>query len=291
MTPEPDTGFAARCRVVCPRFRAIEMLPARKSELLAGDVDGTPVVAKRLVRPNRVWAWYFAREVAIYRAFAASPPPVRTPRLIAADTEVLVVERLPGAPLATRRSPQAVLDEPVLHELIAIHHRFATWSGALPRNRPPPAVRTQLRSRFLEDPTASVAWIRDGVERAGRRELLPAAAVPRIVERIDAYPMIVTSHGDLLLRNAISDGASIGIVDWECAGPHLAEWDLALLWTQLGPAQRPVVEAGRSPAFLGLVAFALAREVSYLHAFAASPRRATLARLTSELADVCARLE
>ena len=285
MTPEPDPGFAERCRALCPGFRAIETLPARKSEVLAGEIDGAPVVAKRLARPNDVWAWYFAREIAIYRAFAATPPPFRVPALHAASDDVLIVERVRGAPLATRRSPQAILDEPVLAAILALRDRIATY--ALPVTaRPSPAVRSQLRARFLEDPT-SVDWIRDGITRAARRKILPVETATNIVMSLDEAT--APSHGDLLLRNVI--GPDIVLVDWECAGPHLVDWDLALLWTQLAPAQRPIVEAAaRGRGFLGLVAFALAREVSFLHAFGKGPRHATLSRITGELDDVCKRI-
>lgn len=290
MTPVLDTGFAERCRALVPRFRATETLPARKSELLAGEIDGVAVVAKRLVRDNDVWAWYLAREIAIYRAFAADPPPVRVPKLVLASDDVLIVERMAGAPLATRRSPQAVLDERVLWELFSIRERFASYKGKLPTAPPPPAVRSQLRSRFLEDPTDPVEWIRDGIARAASRKILPSDAAASIVVMLTGHDEVVPSHGDLLLRNAIGYGAKVGLVDWECAGMHHTDWDLALLWTQLAPEQRPFVETGRSPAFLGVVAFALAREISFVHAFRPGPRHNNLARLNRELEQVCDRI-
>ncbi len=74
-----------------------------------------PVIAKALVRPNPVWAWYLAREVAMYRAFAESPPPLRVPRLIVADDDLLVIERVAGAPVGARRRPAAALPAPTVH--------------------------------------------------------------------------------------------------------------------------------------------------------------------------------
>src|SRR5687767_2199326 len=114
MTPAADSAFAARCRAVCPRFRAIGALRARKSALLVGDVDGQPVVAKQLARPNQVWAWYLAHEIAVYRAFAAVPPPFRVPTLVAASDDILVIERIAGEPAATRRRSAAMLDPAIL---------------------------------------------------------------------------------------------------------------------------------------------------------------------------------
>ena len=284
MTPEPAPAFEARCRLLCGAgFRATGTLPARKSEVITGVLDGMNVVAKRLARPNDVWAWYLAREIAIYRAFAAEPPPIRVPRLVAAADDVLVVEHL-GEPLAQRRSPQITLDDATLQRLLAMHEQLARWRGAFPTERPPPAVLAQLRARFLEDPTAPVEWVRDGLARAARRGIVPG----QVVERIVLDGTTVPSHGDLLLRNAVGDG----LADWECAGPYLADWDLALLAIQLAPAQRPRVEAAaRHPAtFRALVVFALVREIAILQAFRASPRRESVVRFQRELAEACDRV-
>jgi hypothetical protein len=128
---------------------------------------------------------------------------------------------------------------------------------------------------------------------AGTLDGAPAIAkrLARPDDALAAHPAVAMSHGDLLLRNAIRDGDRIGLVDWECAGPHLEDWDLALLWIQLAPpARAPIdatVRAGGAPrwrAFLGLVAFALAREVAFLRAFRAAPGSAAALRLSAELA-------
>jgi Phosphotransferase enzyme family len=283
VTPEPDTGFTIRCQRLCPGFRALATLPARKSEVIVGELyDGTAVIAKQLARPNDVWDWYLKREIAIYRAFAAKPPPFRVPRLYAANDDVLVIERIDGEPLARRRSPLAVVDD--LDGLLALRDRIATYEFPV-TTEAPPAVHAQLRARFLEDPT-DPAWIREGIARCAKRALIPPSIGARVIAYLDE--MTAASHGDLLLRNVVGGV----LVDWECAGPHLVDWDLALLWTQLAPAQRPIVEeAARTESFLGIVAFALCREVSFLHAYGKGPRHARLARITRELDDVCKRIE
>jgi thiamine kinase-like enzyme len=94
----------------------------------------------------------------------------------------------------------------------------------------------------------------------------------------------------------IADGDELVFVDWECAGHHLRDWDLALLWTQLAPNARPLVEdAVRAPqdrwrAFLALVVFALARELRFLLAFGATAPSPALRLCRDELADAIARL-
>ncbi len=279
MTPGFDAGFAARCAALCPGFVAEPArIRARKSQLLAGVVDGLPVIAKRVARPNAVWSWYLAREIAIYRAFAASPPPFRVPRFVAADAELLVVERLPGAPLATRRRPMLDLDEPALRGFLALRDQLAGYAiaidgpgfspgGSAAEERrglidlpPSRAVRTPLRERLLEDPT-DPSWIRDGLARAARRELIAPAVATRLADAID--PALAFCHGDLLLRNALPDG----LVDWECAGHYARDWDLALLWTQLAPPSRARLEALAGPALVPLAGFALVREIRFAQAY------------------------
>jgi len=73
-TPEAHTDFAQRCAELCAGFVATGSIRrARKSELLPGEVDGAPVIAKRLLRPHAVWEWYFAREVAMHATIDGYP--------------------------------------------------------------------------------------------------------------------------------------------------------------------------------------------------------------------------
>ncbi len=283
MTPGLDAGFAARCAALCPGFVAEPTrLRARKSQLLAGVVDGLPVIAKRVARPDAVWSWYLAREIAIYRAFAASPPGFRVPRFVAAEAGLLVIERVPGLPLATRRRPMTALDAATLQAFVALRDQLAAVPAPV-EGPPPTAVRNQLRERLLEDPT-DAAWIRDGLARAARRELIAPALAARIAERLPTGTAF--AHGDLLLRNALPGPI---LVDWECAGSHPRDWDLALLWTQLAPASRARLETLASPSILPLCAFALVRELRFEQAYGRGQER-TSAELRAALDAVAARL-
>ena len=276
-TPEPGSDFAARVAALCPGFVVDgSARPARKSLLIAGRIGERAVLAKQLKKPNVVWAWYLEHEIAIYRAFAERAPGVRTPRLIAANHEVLVVELLPGEPLAERRRPHAALPIRTISALITIHDQLARYAPKLVIAAPPARVRAQLRERLLEDPS-DPTWIRDGIRLCGRREGgIDGELAKQIDQALAAYPATAFSHGDLLLRNAIADPddeEDIGLVDWECAGVHPRDWDLALLWSQLaGPARTIVEDAVRDSgvrwrAFLGMVIFAFARELRFLEAF------------------------
>ena len=284
MTLGLDAGFAAACVALCPGFVAEPgTLRARKSALLCGRVDGEPVVAKRVARPNAVWSWYLAREIAIYRAFAAAPPEFRVPRLVAASGDLLVIERLPGAPLGARRRPAAALDEPTLRAFVTLRARLAAWS-APETPAPTAAVRGQLRERLLEDPT-DPDWIAGGLARAGRRGLISPTLAARLTELL--APARATCHGDLLLRNVLGDAGGLAVVDWECAGMYPCDWDLALLWTQLAAPSRVVlaslIDAG--PPFFALCAFALVRELRFEAAYGriSADLRAELAALTATL--------
>jgi len=293
--------FAALCAEVCPGFLPQRRVAARKSELLAGTVDGAPAIAKRLARPDEVWDWYLRREIAIYRAFAAAPPPLRVPRLLAADEArgVLILERVPGAPLATHRRPRVPPSAADAAALVELRRRIAAWPGPLPPEPPrSPRAARQIAARLLEDPSAPRAWFHAGVARCAALGLLPADAARAIDAALAAHPAVAPSHGDLLLRNVIRDGDQLALVDWECAGLHLEDWDLALLWIQLEPPARVPVEAtvraggsARWRAFCGLAAFALARELAFLRAFRrAAPDGAAATRLRGELAEIFAAL-
>ncbi|HET9993608.1 MAG TPA: aminoglycoside phosphotransferase family protein [Kofleriaceae bacterium] len=278
-TPEPVSDFAACVAELCPGFVADgSARVARKSELIAGRIGERAVIAKRLKKPNAVWAWYLEHEIAIYRAFAAHGPGVRAPRFVAATSDILVVEHFRGEALSDRRRPNAALPIRTIAALIAAHDQLARYVPKLPLPAPSPRVRAQLRERLLEDP-GDPSWIRDGARLCGRRGR-PDSIDDELAKRIDhalaAYPATAFSHGDLLLRNVIADPddeEDLGIVDWECAGIHPRDWDLALLWSQLaGPARTIVEDAVRDSgirwrAFLGMVIFAFARELRFLEAF------------------------
>ncbi len=295
--PDPELDFNARCAALCPGFVAIgPPRRFRKSEVLVGSIGDVHVLAKRLAKPDPVWAWYFARELALYRAFGANPPGVRVPHLIASADDVLVVERLVGDPLAVKRRPAAMLPIRQISALLGATDGLASWSHA-PSLPPSPRVRAQLRERLLEFPDEPT-WVRDGVRLAARRGLIAEPLARSVEEALARYPAVAFAHGDLLLRNAIADDDDeVALVDWECAGSHPRDWDRALLWTQLAPPARGLVEdavrdsGGRWRAFLGLVVFAFARELRFLDAFGPPEKTADeRAAIQAELATVAERL-
>ncbi|MFT3698895.1 MAG: phosphotransferase [Kofleriaceae bacterium] len=288
MQPAPD--FATRITALCPGFIAGDRIRARKSDLLAGTLDGTAVIAKRVAKPSPVWEFYLQHELAIYRAFAAHPSGIRTPRLVAATHDLLVIERITGAPLATQRRPAARLPIRTIGAILDAHAQLATYAHTPASQKAP---RARLRDRLLEDPT-DPGWVRDGIRLCGKRGTIDAE-LAREIDQVLATSPATFQHGDLLLRNIISDDEDdLVLVDWECAGMHPRDWDLALVWTQLaGPARTLVEDAVRESttrwrAFLGLVIFAFARELRFVDAFP-SPNAATRDGIAAELADTARR--
>lgn len=288
-----EAGFAKRCADVCAGFVATgPVRKARKSELLPGEVDGRPAIAKRMRKPNAVWDWYFAHEVAVYRAFANGSPSFAVPHVFAAADDVIVIERFPTA-LAKLRRPYAELPASTLEALLAMRDAIAVYafpSGTAVPDSPPSRVKSQLQQRLLEDFT-DPSWIRDGLTRCHGRGLIDDDVHDAAIAALLDAPL-APSHGDLLLRNAMqrADGTVV-LVDWECAGLHVAAWDLALLWTQLASAGRAIVETrvtGR--ALWALTTFALCRELVFLDAFRTPDDHAGRRRVETDLEAVTSRL-
>jgi hypothetical protein len=291
-TPALTPDFAARCREVCPGFEPVGAVRrARKSELLPGVVRGEPVIAKRLLRPSAVWEWYFAREVAVYRAFDAAPPTFRVPRRYAVADDVLVIER--GAPLASLRRPYAALAAAELARLDQMLSRIAGHPlpiGPLPT----PEVTRQLHQRLLEDPT-DVTWIRDGLARCRLRGLIEDHDLGAAHQALDRDGPTAPGHGDVLLRNVMrTTDQDLVLIDWECAGTYVTHWDRALLWTQLAAPGRIAIEERyvEEPlrALLACVMFALCRELVFLDAFRTPEDHAGRRRVRADLDEVCRRL-
>lgn len=216
-----------------------------------GQIEGLPAVAKLLGPRDGPWRWYFERELAVYRAFERDAWPVRVPRLYAADVDegVMVLERIEGEVLCETRAARRAIDGTILRALLDGLERFATIAiddPRLPTLEPTAAERAALRARLLEDPSAPIAWVREGLVASARRGLLPDALARAAIAAIDDHPRARTSHGDLLLRNVMTvrDGRDpLAWIDLECVGPHAEGWDLALLWVNVCDEDRPAIEA------------------------------------------------
>ena len=289
---ETLNNLCTRLSSLCPDF-VVTGTPFRtaKCALVEGLFDGKPAIAKTLGPRIQPWDWYFARELSIYRQLTT--PPVRIPTLLfAAEVEqVMILSRFDSAvPLSLTRERTHPLGASVLSMLL---HSLTLWREAAAIRAkdlasPNPSTQSKLRERLLEDPTAPLAWITEGLRRSCELELLDAQSVDDALAALDEATgdnSVCYSHGDLLLRNVLQckDGA-LAWIDLECSGFHASGWDLGLLWANVHDEDRPMLEkfASESPlphsvsklrAFYACALFAIARELLYRSRRSAHNRR------------------
>lgn len=216
---------------VCPDFHPMRLLRRRGGGvLLAGTVGRSQVVAKCLLDHSPAWAEHFAHEVAAYRTFARHRPPVRVPRLIAADPDAgaLVIERLPGRPAATRRHPFEAPSRAELRAVLTSVGRINSWqppAGSFDRPLDYPAQLSRFHELGLltDRDLGDLQKLLHGVARAEG-----ARGKPSVPWQF--------CHGEGLLTNMLLSPAGTAVVDWELAGWYLPGYDLATLWSVLGEA-------------------------------------------------------
>ncbi|MFR9799213.1 aminoglycoside phosphotransferase family protein [Streptomyces sp. MS06] len=212
---------------ICPEFTPVQVLRrSGRSVLLVGTTGRSTAVAKCLLDHSPVWAERYRQEIAAYRTFVRHRPPVRVPRLVAADPDngTLVVERSPGRVAALHRHPLEAPPRADLRAALAAICRLNTW-------RPPagtfdaPLDYAARISRYHE-----LGLLTD-------RDLGDLQKLLRgIAHAAGRGGMGQFCHGDALLSNVLLSPAGPVLVDWEHAGWYLPGYDLATLWTVLGDA-------------------------------------------------------
>lgn len=243
---------------VCPEFRPTQaMRRGGHSMVLIGTVGRGPALAKCLLDHSPEQAERFRHEIAVYRTFVRHRPPVRVPRLIAADPDAcaLVVERTPGRPVALQRHPLEPPSHADLRAVLGAVRRVNAWQ--------PPAGRFEARidygrrithyheSGLLTDrDLGDLRKLLHGLARGGGRGQF--------------------CHGDALLSNVLLSPSGAVLVDWQHAGWYLPGYDLATLWSVLGDSpmarhqiSRLAQAAGRDArdAFLVNLMLVLTREI------------------------------
>ena len=216
---------------VCPDFTPAQMLRRRgRSVLLAGTAGRNTVIAKCLLDHSPAWAERFRHEIAAYRAFVRHRPPVRVPRLIAADPDActLVIERVPGRVAAAQRHPFEAPPRADLRAAIGSFTRINAWSPPMPLFERPIDYPARI-TRFHEQGLLTDRDLGD------LQKLLHGLAQPSGPggRRSVSWQFC---HGDALLTNVMLGPAGPSLVDWEHAGWYLPGYDLATLWSVLGDA-------------------------------------------------------
>ncbi|MER6116655.1 aminoglycoside phosphotransferase family protein [Streptomyces sp. NPDC001743] len=212
---------------ICPEFNPVQVLRrSGRSVLLVGSTGRATAVAKCLLDHSPAWSERFRHEIAAYRAFVRHRPPVRVPRLIAADPEncTLVIERMPGRVAALTRHPAEAPPRADLRAVLGAVSRVNAW-------RPPAGLfdapldyaariaRYHELGLFTDRDLGDLQKLLHGLAHAGGRQ-----------------GMGQFCHGDALLSNILLSPTGPVLVDWEHAGWYLPGYDLATLWTVLGDA-------------------------------------------------------
>jgi hypothetical protein len=226
-TPQVRAAMANVTRI-CPTFTPRQLLREDSRHVLVGGTVGrTPVVAKCLTpRADRsdedplypLWAEGLRREVAAYRSFVRHKPPVRLPKLVAADPDrcVLLLERVPGRPASRERHPGEAPTPGEVRAVLGAVRTLNLW-------RPPSTVfeapldyqveiaRYHALGMLTDRDTGDLHQLLHGLVHLGRQ----------------------FCHGDALLSNVLLAPSGPVLLDWERAGWYLPGYDLAVLWSVL----------------------------------------------------------
>ncbi|KPC81085.1 MULTISPECIES: aminoglycoside phosphotransferase family protein [Streptomyces] len=212
---------------ICPEFNPVQVLRrSGRSVLIVGTTGRATAVAKCLLDHSPAWTERFRHEIAAYRAFVRHRPPVRAPRLIAADPEncTLVIERMPGRVAALTRHPAEAPPRADMRAVLGAVSRVNAW-------RPPAGLfdapldyasriaRYHELGLFTDRDLGDLQMLLHGLSLAGGRQ-----------------GMGQFCHGDALLSNILLPPTGPVLVDWEHAGWYLPGYDLATLWAVLGDA-------------------------------------------------------
>ncbi|MGW1064719.1 aminoglycoside phosphotransferase family protein [Streptomyces aureus] len=246
---------------ICPEFAPVQVLRrSGRSVLLVGTTGRSTAVAKCLLDHSPVWAERIRHEIAAYRLFVRHRPPVRVPRLIAADPDncTLVIERMPGRAAALQRHPLEAPPRADIRAALGAICRLNAW-------RPPagtfnaPLDYAERISRFHE-----LGLLTDR-DMGDLQKLVHGIATSSGRQGMGQF-----CHGDALLSNILLSPAGPVLVDWEHAGWYLPGYDLATLWAVLGDApvaRRQISQLAQSSgpaardAFLVNLMLVLTREI------------------------------
>lgn len=213
---------------VCPDFQPVQLLRrSGRSVLLAGTVGRSAVVAKCLLDHSPEWVERFQHEIAAYRTFVRHRPPVRVPRLVAADPDqgTLVTERMQGRPAALKRHPFEAPGRADVRAVLSSVCRVNLWQPPASAFERPIDYPARL-SRYHE-----LGLLTDR-DLGDLRKLLHGVA--HVKGRRQAQWQFC--HGDALLSNVLLSPAGPVLVDWEHTGWYLPGFDLATQWAVLSEA-------------------------------------------------------
>ncbi|HEV7624925.1 MAG TPA: aminoglycoside phosphotransferase family protein, partial [Streptomyces sp.] len=225
----PLRAAIASVHRICPEFHPVQVLRrVGRCLLVAGTAGRNAVVAKCLVDRTPAFIERFQHEIAAYRSFVRHRPPVRVPRLVAADPDecVLVIERMPGRVAAMRRH---LIDAPPRADLraaLGAMCKINLWQPPASAFERPIDYPARL-NRFHEQGLLTDRDLGD------LQKLLHGVAQGNGSGSGTPWQFC---HGDAFLTNVLLAPTGPALVDWEHAGWYLPGYDLATLWAVLGDA-------------------------------------------------------
>jgi hypothetical protein len=246
---------------ICPEFTPVQVLRrSGRSVLLVGTTGRATAVAKCLLDHSPAWVERYRHEIAAYRSFVRHRPPVRVPRLIAADPGscTLVIERMAGRVAALQRHPAEAPPRADVRAALTAISQLNQW-------RPPPGTfdaPLDYASRISRYHELGLLTDRD---LSDLQKLLHGLAHAGGRHGVGQF-----CHGDALLSNMLLSSTGPVLVDWEHAGWYLPGYDLATLWMVLGDAplaRRQISQLAQAPgpaardAFLVNLMLVLTREI------------------------------
>ncbi|WP_448319887.1 aminoglycoside phosphotransferase family protein [Streptomyces sp. CO7] len=212
---------------ICPEFAPVQVLRRTgRSVLLVGTTGRTNAVAKVLLDDSPAWAERIRHEIAAYRSFVRHRPPVRVPRLIAADPDncTLVIERMPGRAAALHRHPAETPPRADVRAALGAICRLNAW-------RPPAGTFSAPLDYAARINRYHALGLLTDRDLGDLQKLLHGIAHSSGRQGMGQF-----CHGDALLSNILVSPTGPVLVDWEHAGWYLPGYDLATLWTVLGDA-------------------------------------------------------
>ena len=246
---------------ICPEFAPVQVLRrSGRSVLIVGTTGRSTAVAKCLVDHSPIWSERVRHEIASYRSFVRHRPPVRVPRLIAADPDncTLVIERVPGRVASLQRHPAQTPPRGDIRTALGAICRLNAWR--------PPAGTFEARLDYAE----RIARFHDLGLLTDRDVGDLQKLLHDIAHSAGRGGMGQFCHGDALLSNILLSPGGPVLVDWEHAGWYLPGYDLATLWAVLGDApeaRRQISQLAQSAgqasrdAFLVNLMLVLTREI------------------------------
>lgn len=246
---------------ICPEFAPVQVLRRTgRSVLLVGTTGRSTAVAKCLLDHSPAWVERISHEIKAYRTFVRHRPPVRAPRLIAADPDncTLVIERMPGRVAALQRHPLEAPPRADIRAMLGAVCRLNAWRPPVGMFDAPLDYAARI-SRYHE-----LGLLTDR-DLGDLQKLLHG-----IAHSTGRQGMGQFCHGDALLSNVLLSPTGPVLVDWEHAGWYLPGYDLATLWSVLGSApveRRQISQIAQSAgpasrdAFLVNLMLVLTREI------------------------------